>query len=309
MPHNAAMQPAPSIARARLGAFVAIVFWGISFVATKRALAELSPVALVTLRFAIGTGFLAVVLAVRRVSLPPVSSLPSLALMGFIGVFVHQLVQVTGLTMTTAINTGWLIGLTPIWAAILSALFRGERFGSLRIAGMMLGFAGALLVVTHGELSAATFALPSARGDLLVLLSTVNWALYTILGHGTIRTLGGLRATAGSIFLGWLMLGPIFVAQAGWRELPHLTPTGWFAVVFLGVGCSGAGYLLWYSALETLEAGSVASFLYVEPLVTLLAAAVLLGERVSPVTALGGAIVIAGVVLVQRREAKPARAS
>lgn len=290
---------APS--RARLGAFVAIVLWGISFVATKRVLADVSPVTLVTLRFALGAAFLGGVLAWTRAPLPPRSSLPSLALMGFVGVFVHQLLQARALTMTTAINTGWLIGLIPIWAAILSAIFRGERFGALRIAGMALGFAGALLVVTGGELSAATLSLPSARGDFLILLSTLNWAVYTILGHGTIRTLGALRATAGAMTLGWLMLLPFFAASAGWSEVPRMTPVGWLALAFLGIGCSGVGYLLWYRALETIEAGSVASFLYLEPLVTLAAAAILLGEQVRPVAVAGGAVVIAGVVLVQRR--------
>ena len=63
--------------------------------------------------------------------------------MGFVGVFVHQLLQAYGLTLTTAVKTGWLIGLIPIWAALLSALLLGERFGRAKVAGLLLGFAGA----------------------------------------------------------------------------------------------------------------------------------------------------------------------
>ncbi len=285
--------------RARLGAIVAIVLWGISFVATKAVLREVSPFTLITIRFALGAAFLCGSLAVRKLPiLPPLTAIPGLALMGFIGVFVHQSLQAWGLTMTTAVNTGWLIGLIPIWAAILSAIFRGERFGRWKIAGMVLGLVGALLVVTKGD--AATLGLPAARGDFLILLSTANWAIYTILGHGTIRDLGAHRATAGMMTLGWLMLVPLFIATKGWLEVSSLTLTGWGALLFLGVGCSGLGYLFWYGALQTMEAGNVSSFLFFEPIVTLVAAAILLGEQVSAITIAGGVIVTAGVVLVQR---------
>jgi drug/metabolite transporter (DMT)-like permease len=71
------------------------------------------------------------------------------------------------------------------------------------------------------------------------------------------------------------------------------------AIVFLGVGCSGLGYLLWYAALERIEASQVAAFLYLEPLVTLMAAVTLLGESAAVSTVLGGVLVLLGVLTVQ----------
>jgi len=68
----------------------------------------------------------------------------------------------------------------------------------------------------------------------------------------------------------------------------------------LGVACSGLGYLYWYRALERVEASRVAALLYLEPLVTLGAAVVLLAEPVGLVTVAGGALVVGGVALVQR---------
>jgi drug/metabolite transporter (DMT)-like permease len=199
------------------------------------------------------------------------------------------------------VNTGWLIGLTPLWSALLSAWVLKERFGPAKIAGLALGFLGALVVVTRGRMSAGLLALPSTRGDLLILMSTVNWAAYTVLGHPTLKRLGPARATTGSLFLGWLMLAPFFVYAAGWREYPRLTGAGWTAVLFLGIACSGLGYLFWYGALEKIEASRVAAFLYLEPLVTLSAAALILGESVGLTTVAGGLLVLAGVALVQRQ--------
>jgi drug/metabolite transporter (DMT)-like permease len=248
----------------------------------------------------LGTALLFAIQAVRRrPAWPPRDALGPLALMGFVGVAFHQTLQAWGLTLTSAVNTGWLIGLIPLWSAILAAALLGERLGGRKIAGLTVGFSGALLVVTRGRLAGGLLALPSTRGDLLVLASTVNWAVYTVLGHGTIRRLGPTRATAGALLLGAAMLAPLVLAQGSWREYAQLGPSGLGAVLFLGFACSGLGYLFWYGALERIEATRVASFLYLEPLVTLAAAVALLGEPVGAATILGGLLVTAGVVLVQ----------
>jgi len=279
----------------RLLVFIAVVFWGISFVATKAALGEVSPITLVSLRFFIGAVLL--LLLVRE--LPPRNEWPSLALMGFVGVFVHQMLQSYGLTMTTASSTGWLIGLCPIWSALLSAIVLRERFGGWKIVGLVAGFAGALLVVTRGDFSSRVFGRPSTMGDLLILISTVNWAIYSVIGHKTIRRIGPRRATSGAMLFGALMLLPFFIANRGWREVPNLSTTGWTSVLFLGIGCSALGYLFWYGALEHIEVSRVAALLYAEPLVTFAAAVLLLGERVSGVIIAGGVLVLIGVVIAQ----------
>jgi len=294
----------------RLQAFLAVVLWGVSFVATKAALREVSPVTLIFSRSALGTALLLVTLAVRRRPLvPPPAAWGPLALMGFVGVCFHQLLQAFGIRLTTAVHAGWIVGLIPIWSAVLAALFLRERFGAGKLAGLVLGFAGAVLVVTRGRATPGLLALPATRGDLLMLASTLNWAVYTTLGHATIRRLGSLRATAGAMFLGGLMLLPPFLRAGGWREYAELSGTGLAAVLYLGIGASGLGYLFWYGALEKVETSRVAAFLYLEPLVTLAAAVALLHEPVGLATVAGGVLVLAGVALVQRAPARPAAAA
>ena len=102
---------------ALLPAALAVVLWGLSFVATKMALAELSPMAVV-------------IAGLRGRSLrPPVGLWPRLLLAGFLGVFLHMLLQTWGLTMTTAVRTGWLIGIIPVWSALLALVVLGEGLG------------------------------------------------------------------------------------------------------------------------------------------------------------------------------------
>ncbi len=285
----------------RLGALLAIVFWGVSFVATKAALRELSPIALIFARAGLGTLLLASILALqRRPLLPPRDAWRSLLVMGFVGVAFHQVLQAYALTVTTAVKTGWLIGLTPVWSALFAAWKLKERFGRLKILGLLGGFAGALLVVTGGRFESGMLSLPSTRGDLLILASTLNWAFYSVLGHPVLKRLGPTLATAGSMAAGWLLLLPVFLYGASWNEYARLSPWGWAALLFLGLACSGLGYWFWYGALERIETSRVASFLYLEPLVTLAAAAALLGEPIRAVTVIGGLLLLGSVVLVQK---------
>jgi drug/metabolite transporter (DMT)-like permease len=288
----------------RVQALLAVVFWGLSFVATKAALREVSPPTLIALRFAMGVALLLALLARRGERLlPPRDAWGGLAVMGFVGVFVHQGLQAVGLTLTTAAKTGWLIGLTPVWSAVLAAVVLGERFGAAKLGGLALGFAGATLVVTGGRPLGEVLALPATRGDLLILASTLNWAVYTVLGHRLLKRLGALKATAGALTLGWLMVLPWFALRQGWRELPGLSATAWAAIAFLGIACSGLGYLFWYGALERVQASQVAALLYLEPLVTMAAAWFLLGEPLRAITVAGGLLVLAGVLLVERARA------
>jgi len=163
-----------------LAALAAVALWGVSFVATKVALRELSPITLIFSRFTLGVIVLFLILTFKHdLFIPPRSAWPMLWLMGFVGIFVHQMLQVHGLTLTTAIRTGWLIGLIPIWSSVLAAIFLGEAFGARKVVGLLLGTMGAILVITRGELSSRVLALPTTRGDLFILASTINWAIYT----------------------------------------------------------------------------------------------------------------------------------
>jgi drug/metabolite transporter (DMT)-like permease len=135
-------------------------------------------------------------------------------------------------------------------------------------------------------------------------MSTVTWAVYTVLGRTTLQRLGSGKTTTATMFAGWAMMIPFFISSAGWQEYQHLSSAAMTAIIFLGVGCSGLGYLFWYAALERIDASQVAVFLYIEPLITLLAAVALIGESVAPSTVVGGVLVLAGVVTVQSANTK-----
>lgn len=289
--------------RAAIEALLAITFWGASFVATKVALREASPLTVIVLRFAIGLGVLEIVSAARReFALPKRDQLVWLALLGLNGITIHQLLQANGLLTTSATNSGWIVALTPIFSALLAWLILGEPFGRLQVLGLALATAGAFLVISRGQLSGGLMGLPAAPGDFLMLLSAPNWALFTVLSK---RMMGRVSPTLMMTYVmafGWLAILPLWASAGGWLDLPRLTAAGWGSLLFLGLLCSGAAYVFWYDALAIAGASQVAAFLYLEPIVTVIVAASLIGEAVTWATLAGGATILIGVWLVNRRE-------
>jgi drug/metabolite transporter (DMT)-like permease len=264
-------------------------------------LREVSPLTVIALRFGLGVLVLlgAVALSGEFVIIRG-RDLGYLVLLGAIGVLVHQMLQANGLTRTSATHSGWLVALTPIFTALLAWLFLGERLTAARLAGIGLAFAGALWVVSRGQFNPEVLALPGTAGDFLLFLSAPNWAIFSVLSKPVLRRHPAILTMSYVLTLGWLMVLPLFLAGQGPAEIARLSLAGWGALAFLGLLCSGVAYIFWYDALQHGDASQVATFLYLEPLVTLAVAATLLGEPLTVATLGGGAVILAGVWLVNR---------
>lgn len=280
----------------------AVVVWGASFIATKVALQDVSPVTVVWLRFAMGVAILGGVAIVRRqFAWPERSEWGYLALLGFLGITFHQWLQSNGLVTAQASTTAWIVATTPIFMAILGWLLLKEKLGWLRSGGILLAAVGVLLVVSKGSLAAVTLGKFGTPGDFLILVSAPNWAVFSVLSRRGLKSHPAARMMLFVMTLGWLFTSALFFAGPGPREIPSLTLNGWLGVAFLGVFCSGLAYIAWYDALQALQASQVGVFLYIEPLVAVVVAAVVLGEAPTLASLLGGGIILLGVYLVNRR--------
>jgi drug/metabolite transporter (DMT)-like permease len=282
-------------------ALVPILFWGSSFIAVKIALREISPLGVVALRGLIGTAVLAAVVAALRpgrTGNERAGDGTRIVFLGLLGVVVQTGLQAFALRLTSAQNAGWLVTLIPIFTGVLSAVVLREAFPPLKVAGVALGFAGAVVVTLSGP-GAGSLRLPSTRGDLLMLFSAFNWAVYTLIARNLFVRRGALRTTARILGVGTAAAVLVYALSGNVGELARVSPRGWLAVAFLGVGCTGIAFLAWARALERLEPGTLTAFQYVQPLVTVAVAASVLGEAVRPGALAGGAVALCGVALVQ----------
>ncbi len=283
-------------------AVTAIVLWGASFVAAKVALRSISPLGIMAGRSVLGFLTLAAFVPLQRGPADERAERGDglrVVLLGWIGLPIHLALQSFALLHTSAVHSGWLIALNPVFTAILAALFLRERFPPLKLAGVVLGFSGALVVIT-GRAGAASLDVPATRGDLLILLSSLNMAVYTLLARSLMRRRQPLRTTLRAFAAGAAAGVLAYAVLGDAREIARITPEGWWALVFLGIGCTGAGYFAWSKALQRLEAGTLSTFQYVQPLVTAAIAAWWIAEPVGVQVMAGGALVLLGVSLVQR---------
>jgi drug/metabolite transporter (DMT)-like permease len=280
-----------------LYALISISFWGVSFVSTKAVLVKLDPFSIIVIRFGIGALFLlSVILLQRNRLVVSFRYLPHLMVLGILGVFVHQVLQATALLAINASSAGWLISFSPIFTVILSMLFLHERMNIKKAAGMMFAIFGVLLVTTSRN--GHSFELQINIGFILMLLSTLNWAVYSVLLKRLKIPYPPLVVTFYMSIIGLILTTPFLIRNKGWESLSLLNYTEWAHLLFLGVFVSGIAYWYWGKALEVLEASKVSMFLYLEPITTLVAAVLLLHEKVLFINVVGGIIIIIGVIIV-----------
>jgi drug/metabolite transporter (DMT)-like permease len=282
----------------------AVIFWGFSFIATKVALKEINPFTILTLRFGIGGFFLLLVqLQKDRRFLKTFSSTDWLLIifLAIVGISGHTLLQAFGLLFTTAINTGWIVAIMPIFITIAARFYLEEVITPRKIGGIVLGFFGIFFVISKGVFSFSIFRFGSTFGDFLVLISALTWTAFTVGGRGFLLRFPPLAAITPIMIVGCFITFPFTWLQWEWNILFHLSLSGWISVLFLGIFCSGLAYLFWYSALEKKDSSLVGMYLYLEPLVTLIGAYFLLAEEIQWVTLIGGGMILLGVYLATKK--------
>ncbi|MEW9050098.1 MAG: DMT family transporter [Neobacillus sp.] len=282
---------------ASMYALISITFWGVSFVSAKAVLGKLDPYSLLVFRFGIGVLFLLLLILMQRHRLfISFRFFPHLLILGTLGIFVHQVLQATALLTINASSAGWLISLSPVFTVILSILFLHEKMSLTRAIGMSLAIVGVLLVTSTRSGQSLHFALN--LGFLLMLLSTLNWAVYSVLLKSLKIPYSPIVVTFYMSLIGLILTIPFIIRNRGWERLSLLNETEWAHLIFLGVFVSGIAYWYWGKALEVLEASKVSMFLYLEPIATLVAAVLLLHEKILLISVAGGIIIIIGVIIV-----------
>lgn len=279
----------------------AVAVWGASFIATKIALRDISPFTLIWLRFGIGILILGIFVYGRKeFSLISGKELGYFSLLGFLGITFHQWLQSNGLITAQAVTTAWIITTIPIFIAILSRIVLKEKLGWIRLSGIAVAAFGVLLVVTKGDLQSAVHGKFGSFGDLLILISAPNWALFSVLSRRALKSYSSTNAMLYVMTLGWIFISPFFFIQSGFNEIAAITLNGWLSILFLGIFCSGFAYIFWYDALKAITASRVGSLLYIEPIVAVIVAAILLNEPILLMTIMGGVLIMFGVWMVNR---------
>ena len=282
---------------------LANVLWAGTYTAGKIALRYLSPVELNAIRFTLAALMLSPVLARGWRRLPrdrrSVLMLAFLTLLGFV---LNKTFEYVGLSLSTASDVALLIATESIFTALLSWTLLRERVTRAGVAALVIGLLGVYLIIERGFAPNLGAGGGAARviGDLLVVLSLLIEAGYTVKGKSTLAAVPPLLFTAttitGSLAV-WIPAGAVAVAHSGW---PHVPPLGWLAVLYMAAVATVAGYYLWFRGLTVVDGSAAAPILFIQPLLGAALAILLLHDVVTWATLLGGALIGSSLLLVMR---------
>jgi len=270
-------------------------FWAMMFHLGKYTVAYMSPESIGGWRFLLAGLVLVPLVGLREgLDWPGLrrNALPLLA-MATIGIGGFNLSLFYGLKHTSPVNGALIIALCPALITLFSALLTGERISARQTTGLLLGLAGVAVVVSHGSLQ-ALLSLSFQRGDLLVLLAAVSWAVYSTIPKRFIHGLQPLQITAGSIALGGILISAFANAtQTDFWTLPPLRVVG--AVVVMSMLGSVLAYLWWNDGVRKVGPSAAALFMNLVPVFATLIG-VVLGQAVL-LSQLAGAVLVVGGVL------------
>lgn len=273
--------------------------WGISFLMIRIADTTFPPIWVALLRCSLGAVLLWAILALRGNRLPPRSHLRWLLLVALLNNALPFTCYALGEETVPSNIAAVLNATVPIWTLLLTMAIERRRAMLITAAGVVIAFAGVVLVViTQGE-DAGTAQAPASLvgGTLIITVATLSYAVATVVAKAKLRGLDPIGLATTQLTLASLMLVPFALAGAQPSAL-HAGPIG--AIAVLGFAGSGIAYLLYYRLLPVISATQLAAVTYIIPIWGVFWG-LLAHEHIGAGTYVGVAVTIAGLVLLNMR--------
>jgi drug/metabolite transporter (DMT)-like permease len=276
--------------------------WGGMYVVSKVVLEIIPPFSLVTLRLVLGAVTLVIVLLLRGI--PAISRRQILNVLGvgFVGYGISLSLQFLGTKLSTAANGSLVTSATPAFVLLFAWMLLGERITARRLLALFVATLGVVAVI---DPRSARLDPDLFLGNLFLIGAAVTWALYSVLVRKVTRDTDVMLFSL-IAFLGGL---PV-TAPAGAWELSTVGVTKGISlgvvggVLFLGIVSTALAMVLWNTSFALVDAGAASLTFFAQPVVGTFLGWLLLGERISPLFLLGGALIGVGLVISSRETEK-----
>jgi len=277
---------------ASLVLLLANVVYATAPVATRVALDAVPPAMLAFARLALAG--LVLLPVVRRERVPTGQGWRTFW-MGVIGFSAAFVLTNWGIARSSATNAALLIIVEPVTLLALGPALLGERLTRREVAGAAVALLGATVVVADGIPGLTLSLLPRWRGDVLLALSGVAYAAYSLIGRPILTPGNATALTARSVVWGAVGMAPLVALEWAGGARPTASAPGIAGALYLAIVITAWGYVAWNWALARVAASRAAAFLTLQPAVGALLGSAFLGEPVSVFTVVGAALVVAGL--------------
>jgi drug/metabolite transporter (DMT)-like permease len=271
---------------------IANIIWGASHAVGKVATDSFDPVLLAGLRVVIATG---IFWGLRISRIAPAEIIPArqrwqLAALGLVAVAAAQMLDYSGLALTTATDSSLMIIGEVIFTAILAVVIAKEHLGWQRAIGLAIGIVG-VVVLTLGGSPNSEYAPNRALGNTLVLGALFCEAIFTVIGASIAQRyhpLTVMRWTYTGSLVIWV---PVIIYHVAMGIFPHVGWDAWLAVAYVAVFTSVISYFLWFWVLRSAGSSLGAISLFIQPVVGACLGLFVLREPSSPGLYMGAALI------------------
>ena len=276
------------------------VMWGLSFIASKHAMnAGFTPMTLALFRYVVASACLVPITlsAEKRMPLRKQDILPMI-LSGLTGITFYYFFEYYGIQRTSTVNASLILAAIPILTMLAEAVVYRTRLRPAQVAGAVISMAGVGMILFSGSNEGQA----SIVGDLFIMGASIVWVAYIFIGRRLRSQYTSLSMNSWQAITALITLLPLAVGEK--CNLAAIPWDGWAAMAVLAVICSALCYYLYGNALFEMSPLASAIFINLIPLTTMVGGVVLLGEKLTWLTVVGGGMVIGSIFLVNMTEKK-----
>jgi drug/metabolite transporter (DMT)-like permease len=289
-----------------LAQLVVVLLWASTFVVAKSAFAEVSPLAFTCVRFVLMIALALVVLVARQPGhLRGIDRADwgRLALVGLSGYTFYQLGFVLGLDRTSPFSSSLLIAMVPLFTILILAL-TGESTPLQGWVGLSVAIVGVVIfLLDKREAGSGTLV-----GDLLSIGAGIAFAVYGVVNRPLVVKYPVETYTAWTLVAGSVPLLLISLPEALQQDWSRVSTSAWLSVLYMAVFPVYVAYILWNWAIARRGVATATTFSLLVPIASGVLSVLFFGERFSPAKLIGAALVLAGLVIVRMRFARPVAA-
>lgn len=278
-------------------ATLTIIVWGTTFISSKILLGVFTPLQVMIMRFVIA--YITLLLINHKVQKTTWREELNFFLLAILGTTLYFLFENKALTLTLASNVSIILSVAPIITAILAHFFtKDEKISKRLIQGSLLAFAGVALVIFNGTIILKL----SPIGDILSFGAALCWAIYAIILKKQVSKYDSVYLTRKVLFYSLITTIPLLLVENKQFPIEEIFQTSTILhLLFLGALGSGLCYVAWNLATKKLGIVTTNNYIYLNPFITMLAAGLMLNEKVTIMGIIGAILIILGVVVAVKK--------
>ena len=281
---------------------LACVFWGVGFPIAKIGVEHIHPFSFAFVRFFLVSIFFVLFfkLSLFNLVLKLKENFSILFFMALTGILLYGIFFLFALKFAKASDVSLISGANPIITSIVAYIFLKEKTGILGVSGILVSFLGVAFIVSNGKIN-TVLNLSFNTGDLLMLIATTMWALYSVLTKKALLKLDIFEAVCLTSFIGSLMFFPLALSFGHLQHFENYPLGGWLSILYMVFFSTIFAFSAWYKGIEQIGASRSSIFVNLVPVFGVLTSVILLKESIKLYEIIGGIFVILGVILTNRK--------